>query len=72
MTLRWLFSTSSNSSARLRMSKLRPSTFTCAWVMAPVTMPDSMGAESSKPRRVMRPATRSDAKIRMSSSSSEA
>src|SRR3982074_1945932 len=53
------------------MSKLRPSTFICACVMAPVTMPDSIGVESSKPRRAISPATRSEAKMRIRSSSSE-
>src|ERR1041384_3297864 len=65
MTSRCLFMTSSYSSRCLRISKLCASTFFCAFSMARVTRPCSIGTPSSMPSRSMMPWMRSAPKMRI-------
>ncbi len=53
------------------MSKLRASTLLCASPIDLVTHGCSMGSSSGMPMRSMRPFTRSPAKMRIKSSSSD-
>src|SRR3989344_25456 len=71
MAFRCLFITSSYSKTCLRASKLKPSIFSCADSIALETSFASIGSSSAIPNLPIMFLTRSEPKIRISSSSSE-
>ena len=71
MTLRWSFITLSNLSRFLRMSKLRASTFCCAFSSALLIQGWTIASPSLRPRFCSIVSMRSEPKMRIRSSSSE-
>src|SRR4051812_26760436 len=71
ITLRWSFWTLSNLSKFLRMSKLRASTFCCAFSSALLIQGWMMASPSCRPRRCSMLSRRSEPKMRIRSSSSD-
>src|ERR1700748_2739835 len=71
ITLRWSFWTLSNLSRFLRMSKLRASTFCCAFSSALLIQGWMMASPSLRPSRVSMVSSRSEPKMRIRSSSSD-
>src|SRR6202012_431235 len=71
ITLRWSFWTSSYLSRFLRMSKLRASTFCCAFSSALLIQGWMMASPSFRPSRVSMLSRRSEPKMRIRSSSSD-
>ena len=71
ITLRWSFWTLSNFSRFLRMSKLRASTFCCAFSSALLIQGWMIASPSFRPSRVSMLSSRSEPKIRIRSSSSD-
>ena len=71
MTLRWSFITSSNFSRFLRMSKLRASTFCCAFSSALLIQGWTIASSSLRPSFCSMPSMRSEPKMRIRSSCSD-